>query len=212
MQMTTKIIVADDHPIIHQGVSRLEELDTSIKIIGNAMNGRELVDLCRRLKADIIIVDDSMPQMDGVTATSTILKKRKKSKIIFYTFSDNKNQIYERYKMGIKGYVLKSSPIEELLEAIRTVRDGHIYFNKEFPEATFDYYQSRSKRAQFKLTYREKQVLKLIAKGYQNSEIAETLDLSVRTVEEHRRRIRRKYDLHGAHELIKFALEASAEL
>ncbi|MFA8343211.1 MAG: response regulator [Rhodothermaceae bacterium] len=210
--MTTKIIVADDHPIIHQGVSRLEELDTSIKIIGNAMNGRELVSMCRRMKADVIIVDDSMPVMDGVTATSTILRKRKKSKIIFYTFSNNKNQIYERYKMGIKGYVLKSSPLEDLLEAIRTVREGNLYFNQEFPESSFDYYQSRKRQTDFKLTYRERQVLKLIAQGFQNAEIAGSLDLSVRTIEEHRRRIRRKYDLNGANELIKFAIESTSEL
>jgi len=210
--MTTKIIIADDHPIIHQGVSRLEELDTSIKIIGNAMNGRELVNMCRKMKADVIIVDDSMPIMDGVTATSTILKKRKKSKIIFYTFSNNKHQIYERYKMGIKGYVLKSSPIEELLEAVHTVKEGQLYFNREFPESSYDYYENRRSKTDFKLTYREKQVLKLIAQGFQNTEIANSLDLSVRTVEEHRRRIRRKYDLNGANELIKFAIENTSEL
>lgn len=210
--MTTKIIVADDHPIIHQGVAKLEELDSSIEIIGNAMNGRELIELCKRSRPDIIILDDSMPKMDGVTAASRLLRRRKKTNIIFYTFSNNKNQIFERYNMGVKGYVLKSSPIEDLLEAVNTVKSGLRYFNNEFPEADFEFYQKKRHQTGLKLTYREKQLLKLIAKGQSNNELAENLEISVRTVEEHRRRIKRKFDLNGSSELIKFAIEHSEEI
>ena len=205
--MTTRIVVADDHPIIHQGVSKLEELDPSIEIVGNAKDGKEAIEMYRKLRPDILILDDSMPNLDGTSTASRLLRRRKKTKIIFYTFSNNKSQIFERYRMGIKGYVLKSAPIEELLVAVNTVQKGKIYFNKEFPEASFEFYQSKRNESGLKLTYRERQVLELIAKGDSNSVIADKLVLSVRTVEEHRRRIKRKFNLNGANDLMKFAIE-----
>ena len=209
--MMTRIVVADDHPIIHQGVSRLEELDPSIEIVGNAKNGKEAIKLFRELRPDILILDDSMPVLDGATTAGRLLKNRKKTKIIFYTFSNNKTLIFERYKLGVKGYVLKSSPIEELLLAVNTVKEGNIYFNEEFPETSFNYYLKKKNQGGLKVTFRERQVLELIAKGDSNSFIAEKLLLSIRTIEEHRRRIKRKFNLNGANDLMRFAIEQTEE-
>ncbi len=207
-----RVLIADDHAILRDGVRALLAMSEDITVVGEAANGQEAVDLARRLAPDVILMDIAMPGLGGIEATIQIRKENPEAKILVLTQYEDREYIRRFLKAGVSGYVLKKAAGSELTSAIRAVSRGGLVLDPEVareamreqsePEA-----HGRSANPYDSLTDREKQVLKLVAEGHSNKEVAETLDISVKTAMSHREHIMQKLDLHSRTDLIKFALQ-----
>jgi len=210
--MTVRVLIADDHPVFREGCKSLFDKTPNITCVGAASNGIELVELFGKLKPDVILIDVSMPKLNGIEAAKLILKTDKKARILFYSVSTTKSEIYQMYKTGARGFISKDRKSPDLILAINQIYLGDIYFDDVFTLTDYENYSNICSEIKLEgkdLTPREKEVLELIAKNYTNKEIAETLFLSERTIEQRRRRIRAKLGLVGSTELIRFAIEYS---
>lgn len=198
-----RLAIAEDHLALIDGIKIFFEYEEDIEFVGFAQNGQELCDLVKRKKPNLIITDIRMPVMDGIEATRKILKNYPEIKIIAFTMFDQDAAVSQMLKAGAKGYILKNSSLKELLFAMRQVHKGETYFD---PNITLESSGETSKTKGV-LTRRQHEILKLIAKGKTNQEIAEQLFIGKTTVETHRKNMIRKLDLHGAGELLRYALE-----
>jgi DNA-binding NarL/FixJ family response regulator len=178
------IIIADDDPIILQGMSMIIESQDDMNLLGTATDGKEAVELCRRFRPDVAVLDIRMPHMDGIRASKIILKEELSSPLLLTTF-DEPDLIGEALRIGAMGYILKNSPSERILSAIKTVAQGGTVFAPD----VIDYIKSVIRIPQSGtfdgLTVRELEIVELIAKGLSNAEIAESLFLSNGTVRNH---------------------------
>jgi len=200
------IIIADDHSIIRDGLRAMLEKDSFCRIVGEAANGNELLDLLQKTSCDVVCTDISMPQMDGVEATKQILKKFPKTKVICLSMHEEVGFIKQMMEAGAVGYVFKDSPKEELKLAIETVHGGKKYFNQKLFDILLNV--ESSGKATSVLSSREKEILKLIAEEYTNPEIAEKLFLSVRTVDTHRQNLIQKLDVKNTAGLVRYAIKS----
>lgn len=207
-----RVLIADDHAIIRDGVRALLTLSDDMTVVGEAANGREAIDLARRLRPDVILMDIAMPGLGGLEATIEIRKENPDARILVLTQYEDREYIRRFLKAGVSGYVLKKAAGSELTSAIRAVHRGGLVLDPEVareamrdqagastPGGSPDPYES--------LTDREKQVLKLVAEGHSNKDVAELLDISVKTAMSHREHIMQKLDLHSRTELIRFAIQ-----
>ncbi len=207
-----RVVLADDHFVVRNGIKMLIE-GSEIEVIGEANNGVEAVEAVKLLSPDIILMDISMPQMNGLDATEIISKQYKNSKSLILSMYDNEEYILSAVEAGAQGYLLKDAPREEILNAIRTVARGEKYFNSSISNIIINGYLKVKKTGVFEpennehLSKKELVILKKIVEGLNSREIAEKLELSIRTVDNHRANMMRKLSVKNAAELVKMAIE-----
>lgn len=209
--MSIKIILADDHPIIWNGFREICSKNSQLNLINTVENGEQLITSYMELLPDVIVVDISMPVLDGVEAFKRIKKINKNVKCIFYSFYGSKLEIYKLYQLGARGYICKSRNTSEILNAIKIVNEGNYYFDSSFTQKDYSKFQNslfnkNSRLEGRKLSKRESDILVLVSQGLTNKIIGQKLGISERTVEFHRRNIRQKFGLIGSSELVKFAI------
>lgn len=206
---TTKIIIADDHTMFLEGITSLLNNVSEIEIVGKAVNGKEVLLLLEKTKTDIIVLDISMPEMDGIEVTKIIKKKYSNLKILILSTHSNSQMIAKLIRIGIDGYLLKNAEKDELLYAIQKINLGETYFSKEVA-IIHNEYETNFKQnlaTTTELSNREKEILILIAKQYTAAEIAEKTFISLNTVNTHKRNLLSKLNVKNAAGLVKYAIE-----
>ncbi|UOX34870.1 response regulator transcription factor [Flavobacterium sediminilitoris] len=206
---TTKIIIADDHTMFLEGIMSLLNNVSEIEIVGKAVNGKEVLLLLEKTKTDIIVLDISMPEMDGIEVTKIIKKKYSNLKILILSTHSNSQMIAKLIRIGIDGYLLKNAEKDELLYAIQKINLGETYFSKEVA-IIHNEYETNFKQnlaTTTELSNREKEILILIAKQYTAAEIAEKTFISLNTVNTHKRNLLSKLNVKNTAGLVKYAIE-----
>lgn len=203
-----KILIVDDHPVVRKGLLSCLAGKDNLKIVGEAANGTEAIRLVKELAPDIVLMDMSMPEMDGLAVTEALRKAASQTKVLILSMQSNRDAVLRIIKAGARGYVLKDAPTDELVLAIETVHAGEAYFSKPVAQIALNQYvaDADDTKPVAKLSERERQVLALIAEGKSNKEIASHLGIGVRTIETHRERIMRKLNVHSIAGLTKFAI------
>lgn len=202
-----RVLVADDHAILRDGLRALLALYDDIEVIGEASNGREAIDTIRKLLPDVVLMDIAMPFMDGLEATRRVHKESPKIKILILTQHDNREYILSSIKSGATGYIPKKAVASELVDAIRVVYRGDSYLYPSVASVLIgDYIQRLEHDPYDRLTNREREVLKLIAEARTSREIADLLCISVKTVLAHRAKTMEKLGIHNRIELIKYTI------
>lgn len=204
-----KVILADDHILVREGVAAILETDPNISVIGQAADGLSAIDLTRNLTPDIAIVDIGMPKMNGITAIETIGSEYHDTATIVLSMHCHERYVLGAIRAGARGYILKNSLIDELVQAIHTVHLGHYYLSPQAAEVLIDKFKGDvpiQEGVVAHLSKRERGVLQLIAEGHKTAKVAEILSISVKTVESHRRNIMEKIGVRQHIDLVKYAL------
>jgi DNA-binding NarL/FixJ family response regulator len=206
-----KLVLADDHHILLDGLRALLHKQKDIEILGLFNNGRQVYDALRTLKPDVAVVDINMPEMDGLELTKKVKKEYPEISVITLSMHDDAGHIMEMIEAGVSGYLLKNTTDKELLEAIRTVAQGKMYFSPEVSQKISTVAMQQQKKMdqleEAKLTARELEILKLISREYSNAQIGNELFISERTVETHRKNMLRKTNNKTILGLLKYAIE-----
>jgi DNA-binding NarL/FixJ family response regulator len=206
-----RILIADDHALLREGIRALLSNCEDMEVVGEATDGRQAIDMARKLTPDIVLMDIAMPGLGGLEATLEIRSSFPEVKVLVITQYDNKEYIYRFLKAGVSGYVLKKAASTELISAIRSIYRGGSFLNPEVaPSVIEGFLKKKDLDLQTdpyeSLTDREKQVLKLVAEGSSNKQIADILCVSVKTVMGHRTHLMEKLQIHSRTELVKFAI------
>lgn len=206
-----RLLLADDHPLVLEGIKAHLSAQAEFEVVGDASDGLEALQKARQLEPDVILMDLSMPNMNGLDAISRLRQQVPKAKILVLSMHDNREYIARVVRHGARGYLLKDSAPTELIKAIKLVHSGEVYFSPTASRVLLDELVNPGKRKprgteEDQLTDREREVLIRIAEGNSNKDIASHLGLSVRTVETHREHIMRKLGIHSVAGLTKFAL------
>ena len=208
--MSIKILLADDHGIIREGLRSLLEKEPDIKVIGEAQDGRKAFELTQQLQPDIVIIDITMPNLNGIDAARQITSNFPKVKVIALSIHSNRRFVANMLKAGASGYVLKESLFDELTHAIRAVTANGTYLSPKIASMVIDDYVERlSTTAEPKLevlTSREREVLQLLAEGKSTKQTAAELYVSSKAIEANRRQIMKKLNIHNIAELTKYAI------
>lgn len=208
MSEPIRILIADDHTIVRSGVRLLLEAEPDIKVVGEALDGNEAIAMAETQLPDIILMDIAMPGMDGLEATRQIKDRWPEIEILVLTMHRSDEYFFEMLKQGASGYVLKGADPGELIKAVRVVAGGEVFLYPTMARKLLKDYLGRSARTDDivpQLSPREEQILRLIAEGYSNKEIAERLVISPSTVYTHRGNLMQKLGLNSRRELIQFA-------
>lgn len=202
-----KILLADDHTIVRQGLKLILSANPDMEIAGEAANGREAVELAQKVKPDVVLMDVAMPELGGIEATRRMVEANPRVRVLVLSMHKEAVYVREILKAGARGYILKDAIDTELLHAVRSVARGDGYISPAVSGALLsDYRQNVTDPADL-LSNREREVLRLIAEGKTNKEIASRLNLSVYTVDSHRAKIMEKLNLHSTGELVRFAIK-----
>ena len=203
-----KVLVVDDHPVVRKGLQSCLARHDHIKVVGEASDGDEAMRKARELSPDLILMDITMPKMNGLAVTELLRKESPRTKVLVISVHSNKEYIFRVIQAGAHGYVSKEAPPDELVRAIESVFEGEPFFSEDIARAALNQFVATGgKKEPFaQLTTRERQVLVLIAEGQSNKEIANKLGIGVRTIETHRERIMRRLDIHSVAGLTKFAI------
>ncbi|ELV8625042.1 response regulator transcription factor [Vibrio cidicii] len=207
MDRPIRIVIVDDHQVVLDGFMARLEIEPEIEVVGTASNGLEALDAVRRHKPDVVLMDISMPIMNGIEATRLIKEEFPESKVLMLTMHDNREYIMKVMQEGAVGYMLKEISAEKMVQAIKTVNQGSTYFCESVTQTLFTQEIVPAAQRANPLSRREEAVLKLVAQGHSSKKIATLLDISYRTVETHRHNIKHKLDLHSTAELAKYAFE-----
>lgn len=202
-----RILIADDHDLVREGLSARLAMSDNVEICGEASSGAEVIEKSELLKPDIIFLDISMPKMTGLEAAKRILESSPSSKILFLSIYDNPEYVHEALRIGAKGYMLKDVSREEMSIAINAIYSGGTYLGAKVAAAFSSVAKPFENSTAYNLTSREKQVLSKIAQGEANRMIADSLNISVRTVESHRMSVREKTGGGNAADLFRIAKE-----
>jgi DNA-binding NarL/FixJ family response regulator len=207
-----KIIVAEDHKILREGLISLLAGSGDIKVVGEAEDGLEAIRRVDQVHPDLVLLDLSMPRMDGLSAIKEIKTRSPETKILALTIHESEDFILEAFKSGADGYCLKDASSSELLMAIKSVLSGKRYLSPGISDKVLEGYIEGRKTLKTSsswdtITQREREILKLVGEGYKNKEIADFLYISTKTVEKHRSNIMRKLDVHTASGLTALAIE-----
>ena len=205
-----RVLLADDHAVVRSGIRVLLEAQDGIHVVGEAEDGLDAVSQTERLAPDVVVMDISMPRLNGIAATRRIHRQHPEVGVVALTMHDDERYFYEMIKAGGAGYVLKDAPAEDLAEAIRAAAEGRAYLSplvasRLVHDYIHDDHGVRDDRFA-SLTDREREILTLIADGYTNRQIADRLVVSVKTVETHRTNLMQKLDLHDRTDLVKYAI------
>ncbi len=208
----TRVLIADDHALVREGIAAFLKLCDDIEVIAEASDGLEAIQKTNKFNPDVIIMDINMPKLGGLEATIEIKKSNPDIKILVLTQYDDKEYISRFLKAGVSGYLLKRAVGSDLISAINAVRKGELYLHSSIASEVVAGYLNTNKKPDQddvyeKLTDREKQVLKLVAEGYTHKEVADMLNISVKTVIAHQTNISEKLDIHARAGLIKFAIQ-----
>ena len=195
------ILIAEDHQALIDGMKSFLKNESDIEIIGHANDGQTLIDLARQLKPNVIITDIRMPKCDGIMATRTIKTEMPNTKVLAFSMFDHDDAISQMKEAGASGYIMKNSPLQTVLEAIRAVNEGYSYFVNDSENE----YETPKNSLFF--SAREKEILNLIAEGKSSQEIADQLFIEKSTVDSHRKNMSKKIKTIGKTDLTKFALE-----
>ncbi|MEJ2052719.1 MAG: response regulator transcription factor [Calditrichaceae bacterium] len=208
--MAIKIILADDHALIRDGLQTMIDREVDFQIVGQASNGREIVDMVKKLNPDIIIMDISMPELNGIEATRHIKEFDEDIKIIALSVHSEISFVRQMLKAGASGYLVKHSEFKELVRAIRSVAEGQIYLSPNVSgQVIGDYLHNLSSGESSvftKLSNREREILQMLAEGKTKHEIADILHLSIKTIESHRQNIMNKLNIDRFPDLIRYAI------
>lgn len=212
MGQKVRIVIAEDHTILREGLRSLLSSDPNFEIVGEAEDGREAIRCVEKLKPDLILTDLSMPRMNGMEAIKEIRRVSPVTKILVLTVHKTEEYILATFRAGANGYLLKDSTHAELVMAVKKVLSGKQYISPEISAKVIEGYLEGKKTLKSQtswetLTQREREILKLIAEGYKNKEIADDLCISVKTVEKHRANLMEKLNLHNVQALTTYAIE-----
>ncbi len=208
--MNIKILLADDHKIVRQGLRSLIESQSDMEVVGEAEDGRTTIRLVEELSPHVVIMDIAMPDLNGIEATHKIVGNEPRVKVIALSMYLDRRFVNEMLRAGATGYLLKDCAFDELVHAVRTVVANRIYLSPRVTEVVVQHYIQYSEIAESSafslLTAKEREVLQLVAGGRSTQEIARQLWVSVKTVETHRRQVMRKLNIHNVAELTKYAI------
>ena len=203
------MLIADDHTIFRAGVRLLLEAEADIEVVGEALNGDEALAMANALRPNVILMDIAMPGINGLEATRLIKSTFPELQVLVLTMHRSEEYFFEMLKAGASGYVLKAADTNDLINAIRAVAQGEVFLYPSMAKQLLQDYLKRLEEgesySQSTLTSREKEILRLLADGYSNGEIAKRLVLSLSTVHSHRSNIMSKLNLSSRHELIQYA-------
>ena len=206
-----KLLLVDDHRLVREGIRSSLAKHPSIVIIGEASNGKEAVQKCRKLKPDVVLLDLNMPEMGGLEATPLIRKASPTTRICALTVHDSGEYVSQLLRSGAAGYVLKDTSPKELIRAIHFVAEGQAFFSPSVSRVVLEEYVSSTgqpeKSGRLEISERERQVLRLVAEGKTSKEVAVQFKLSTRTVETYRVRLKRKLNARNVAEMLKIARE-----
>jgi len=203
--------LVDDHEVVRQGLRALLEVQSDMQVVGEAKDGRQAVNLAREKRPDVIVMDISMPELNGLDATREILRVLPAAKVLVLTSYDDDDCVVQMTQAGAVGYLTKRSAADDLTEAIRTVRRGNTFYSPHLAKRLRERGRSEPQegvpaKTGGELTQREEQVLQLVAEGFPNKGIAAELGISVKTVEKHRQAVMNKLNIHETAGLTRFAI------
>jgi DNA-binding NarL/FixJ family response regulator len=209
--MATRVFLVDDHKIMRQGLKSLLAREPDMEVVGEAEDGRLAIDQAREARPDVVLMDISMPGLNGIDATRRLVENAPGLKIVALSAHSDRNMVREILKAGAMGYVVKDSAVEELMQAVRTAIGGRVYLSPRVAGLVVEgFVEERGLGGPSgvfnRLTAREREVLQLMAEGKATKEVARALSVSVKTAETHRRAIMQKLDLHSVAELTKYAV------
>jgi DNA-binding NarL/FixJ family response regulator len=210
MQKIT-VLLADDHTVVRQGLRALLEAEEDMTVVGEAENGRQAVQMAKRLQPEVVVMDIAMPQLNGLEATKQISKESPKSHVLILSSYSDDEYVQQLTDAGAAGYLVKQTAATDLVAAIREAKKGNAFFSPAISKRLLDHYRSSLNRPAdqkkpTKLTPREMEVLQLIAEGFANKQIAGELFISIKTVEKHRQQLMHKLDIHDVAGLTRYAI------
>jgi DNA-binding NarL/FixJ family response regulator len=211
MRPRVRVIIADDHPLVRSGLRALLERDGEFEVVAEAADGNEAIDLAMQYKPDVILLDVGMPRLSGPDAAQSISQKLPSSRIVMLSMHSDEAYVLRALKAGARGYLLKASPEADVIAAVRAVAAGNAYFSPSITKLLVEEYVVEARRRGVDDSYdllslREKEILRVLASGKSNREVADLLHISVSTVETHRNNIFQKLHLHNLAELILYAV------
>lgn len=201
-----RILLADDHSVVRHGFRRILEGQADMEVVGEASDGRQAVELATQLAPDVLVMDVTMPQLNGIEAARQLAKSCPRLRVLALSMQKDGVYVREMLRAGARGYLLKESTEADLLAAVRAVAAGKAWLSPEVSDAVLEDYRKHVTHPMDLLSAREREVLQLIAEGRTNKEIAAQLGLSVYTVEAHRGKLMEKLNLHSGNELVRFAV------
>jgi DNA-binding NarL/FixJ family response regulator len=204
----TRVLLADDHETVRQGLKLILENQPDLTVVGEAADGNAVLELVARVHPDVLVIDISMPQMNGLAATRKVKEVAPDVAVVTLTRHADEAYVQELLSAGASGYVLKQSPSSELLRAIRAAAAGERHLDSTLAARAAEHYVERHAggRAHPTISEREKSVLRMVAIGFSNKEIAAQLDISVKTVEVHKANAMRKLGLRGRIDVVRYAV------
>lgn len=206
------ILLADDHTVVRQGLKALLEAQPDMAVVGEAANGRQAMQLARKLAPDVVVMDIAMPSLNGLEATRQIIHALPSAKVLILSSYNDDEYVSQLTEAGAAGYLLKQTAATDLIRAIREIRKGKSFFSPAVSKRLLDYYRetivkgARVPRQRPFLTSRETEVLQLIAEGEGNKQIAAELGISIKTVEKHRQQVMNKLHIHEVAGLTRYAI------
>jgi len=208
-----RILIADDHDVVRQGVRAILEAQAGWSIVAESENGLEAVEQARETMPDIALLDISMPQLNGLEAAKQILKQRPETQVLILTMHESNELVQSLLAAGVRGYILKTDARRDLVNAVVSLSEGRPFFTSKVAEMVLEGYRHRGAPANLndvtlgsRLTPRERQVVQLLAEGKSSKETASALNISIKTAETHRANIMRKLDLHSLADLVRYAI------
>jgi two-component system response regulator NreC len=209
--MKIRILLADDHTILRIGLKMMLNAQPNMEVVGEAQDGHQAIDEAQRLQPDIVLMDITMPEMNGIEATRQIKRLNPNIKILILTMHKQEEYVFLALQAGASGYMLKEATDTELITAIHVIKSGQFYLSPTAQSVVVGDYLQKVRAGEERdnyssLTEREREILKLVAEGYTNNQIAERLVISPKTVDTHRTHIMDKLNMHSRAELIKYAM------
>ena len=206
-----RVLLADDHTILRAGLRMMLSVQPDIEIVGEASDGRQAITEAQRLQPDVILMDITMPELNGIEATRKVKKLLPETRVLVLTMHENEEYLFQVLRAGASGYILKEAADTELISAIRSVHAGRFYLSPPAQAMMVGDYMQRVRAGEERdsysgLTEREREILKLVAEGYTNNQIGERLFISPKTVDTHRTHVMDKLNLHSRAELVKYAM------
>jgi two-component system response regulator NreC len=206
-----RVLLADDHTILRAGLRMMLDAQPDIEVVGEASDGRQALAEAQRLQPDIVLMDITMPEMNGIEATRQVKRALDSTRVLILTMHENEEYLFQVLRAGASGYILKEAASTELISAIRIVCAGRFYMSPSAQSMMVGDYLQRVRSGEERdsysaLTEREREILKLVAEGHTNNQIAERLFISPKTVDTHRTHIMDKLNLHSRAELVKYAM------
>lgn len=206
-----RVLLADDHSIVRRGLRAVIEAEADMQVVGEASNGREAVHLCEQLKPDVAVLDIGMPMLNGIDATTQVLKHSPRTAVIIVSMHSDESYILRALSSGAKCYLLKDSAEDDLLPALRSAVEGRTYFSAQVMDTVVQDYVRFLRQRQLTdsydlLTDRERETLQVLAEGRSNKEAATLLNVGVSTIETHRMHLMQKLNLHSTAEIVLYAV------